>query len=175
VKRFIFDADIERIAGQAPAWRWTRLHDAIIADTGCCPSTARRTINRGVQSGALQKHGRIYQLAESADHRSLMPDGEYRALDRRELLAVLAEREAWPYTTMLRELRRRLGVAETTLRTSLAYARQYGYLEHSDHRWSLTNLCRQQLARYGRLEGAEGFRFACYIGGHPKRGLRGHS
>jgi hypothetical protein len=175
VRRFVFDADIARIAGQAPAWRWTQLHDAIIADTDCCPSTARRSIERGVQSGALHRRGTVYQLAGQAHDRSGLPTGEYRTLDRRELLTTLAERDAWPYTTMIRELRRRLGVAETTLRTSLTYAHQYGYLQCTDDGWALTDLCRQQLALYGRLEGAEGFRFACYIGGHPKRGLRRHS
>jgi DNA-binding transcriptional regulator PaaX len=175
VRRVIFDTDVARIAGQSPAWRWTQLHDAIIANTGFCPSTVRRAINRGVQSGVLQKQGGVYRLAGADHHGSLIADGEYRALDRRELLGVLAEREAWPYTPMLRELRHRLGVAESTLRTSLIYARQYGYLEHTDHGWALTDRCRQQLALYGRLEGAEGFRFASFVSGHPKRGLRRHS
>lgn len=96
----------------------------------------------------------------------------YRRLDRRELLTALSEREAWPYTMMLSELRQRFGVAETTLRTSLTYAREYGYLQRVEAGWALTPQCRQQLARYGQLEGAEGFRFAAYLSGHPKRGLR---
>jgi hypothetical protein len=172
-ERCVFQADLARIAGRrSGAWRWTELHNAIIADTGCGTGTASRLIIRGVQNGLLRKQGYgVYELT-TADSRCGTPELVYRTLDRRELLTVLAEREAWPRTTMLRLVQQRLGVADTTLRASLAYAREYGYLELADGRWALTPLCRKQLALYGRLEGAEGFRFACYVGGSPKRGLR---
>jgi hypothetical protein len=170
MKRLIFDADLVRIAGQSRAWRWTQLSDVIIAETGCCPSTARRVINRGVQFGVLHKRRGVYQLSPTDPQ--VQAPSSYRRLDRRELLTALSEREAWPYTMMLSELRQRFGVAETTLRTSLTYAREYGYLQRVEAGWALTPQCRQQLARYGQLEGAEGFRFAAYLSGHPKRGLR---
>jgi hypothetical protein len=172
-ERYVFEADLVRIAArQSKPWRWSELHTAIIADTGCGTGTAARLIIRGVQNGVLGKprYG-VYELRAN-DYRSDSPELTYRRLDRRELLTVLAERDAWPCTKMLRLVQQRLGVADSTLRASLAYAREYGYLELTDRGWGLTDLCRQQLALYGRLEGAEGFRFACYIGGHPKRGLR---
>ena len=65
--------------------------------------------------------------------------------------------------------RSRLGAAETTVRTSVKYARDFGYLERRDAGWSVTARCHDQLACYGRLEGAEGFRFAAFLSGHPKR------
>jgi hypothetical protein len=172
----VVEADLVRIAGRrAHVWRWSELHGAIVAETGCGSGTASRLIIRGVHSGVLRKprYG-VYELV-AADYQPGSPEPVYRTLDRRELLTVLAERDAWPRTKMLRLVQQRLGVADTTLRASLAYAREYGYLELTDDGWALTDLCRQQLALYGRLEGAEGFRFACYIGGHPKRGLRRHS
>jgi hypothetical protein len=175
MKRYVFEADLVRIAGRrAHVWRWNELHSAIMAETGCGTGTASRLIIRGVQNGVLRKprYG-VYELA-ATDYRSGSQELVYRTLDRRELLTVLAEREAWPRTKMLRLIQQRLGVADTTLRASLSYAREYGYLELTDHGWALTDLCRQQLALYGQLEGPEGFRFACYIGGHPKRGLRRH-
>jgi hypothetical protein len=174
-ERYVFEADLVRIAArQSKPWRWSELHTAIIADTGCGTGTAARLIIRGVQNGVLHKPGYgIYELTATAHHPG-SPEMVYRKLDRRELLTVLAERDVWP-RTMIRLVQERLGVADTTLRNHLNYARQYGYLELTDQGWALTDLCRQQLARYGRLEGAEGFRFACYIGGHPKRGLRRHS
>jgi hypothetical protein len=175
-ERYVFQADLARIAGRrSGAWRWTELQNAIIADTGCGTSTASRLIIRGVQHGLLRKPGYgVYELT-APDFRCGTSEPVYRTLDRRELLTVLAEREAWPQTTMLRLVQQRLGVADTTLRASLAYAREYGYLELTDDHWALTALCRKQLALYGRLEGAEGFRFACYVGGRPKRGLRSGS
>ncbi len=72
---------------------------------------------------------------------------------------------------MLRELCHRLASAETTVRHSLRYARDFGYLERSSRSWALTALCREQLRHYGRLEGAEGFRFATFLSGQPKRGF----
>jgi hypothetical protein len=175
-ERYVFEADLVRIAGRrSHAWRWSELHRAIIADTGCGTGTASRLIIRGVQNGVLRKprYG-VYELT-ATDYDAGSPELTYLPLDRRELLTVMAERDAWPRTKMLRLVQQRLGVADTTLRASLTYAREYGYLELTDRGWALTDLCRQQLALYGRLEGAEGFRFACYIGGHPKRGLRRHS
>jgi hypothetical protein len=87
------------------------------------------------------------------------------------MLLILAERDAWTYTTMIHELCERLPAAETTVRTSLRYARDFGYVIRSGEGWALTALCREQLALYGRLEGAEGFRFATFLSGHPKRGF----
>lgn len=87
------------------------------------------------------------------------------------MLLILAERDAWTYTIMLRELCDRLGAAETTVRHSLGYACDFGYLERSSRGWALTAQCREQLRRYGRLEGAEGFRFATFLSGQPKRGF----
>ena len=161
MKRLILDADLVRIAGQSQAWRWTQLSDAIIADTDCCPSTARRAINRGVQLGLLHHQRGLYQLSRTGPQ--LQSPRTYTRLDRRQLLTTLAEREAWPYTTMLSELRKRLGVAETTLRASLTYARQYGYLQRGEAGWALTIECRHQLAHYGQLEGPDGFRFAAFL------------
>jgi hypothetical protein len=175
-ERYVFEADLVRIAARrSHAWRWSELHHAIIADTGCGTGTASRLIIRGVQNGVLRKprYG-VYELA-ATDYQPGLPELVYRTLDRRELLTVLAERDAWPPTKMVRLVQQRLGVADTTLRASLNYARQYGYLELTDSGWTLTTLCRQQLAQYGQLTGAEGFRFASYIGGHPKRGLDRHS
>jgi hypothetical protein len=168
MRRLVTDAQIVEIAQTSQAWRWTQLHDAIIARTGCCPSTASRSINRAVQFGLLQWEYGSYQTT-TANTANVQP--EYRRLDRRELLQVLAERGTWTHNVMLAELRQRLCVAQTTLRTNLRYAREYGYLVRAEDGWRLTDLARDQLARYGRLEGAEGFRFARFVSGKPKRGF----
>jgi hypothetical protein len=151
------------------AWRWTQLHDTIVEKTGCCPSTARRAISRGVQFGLLHKHDGTYQAASSPAEEAT--GHHYQRLDRHQMLQVLAEREVWPYTVMLATLRTRLGAAESTVRTSVGYARAFRYLEKVEGGWALTQTARDQLAHYGRLRGAEGFRFAAFLSGQPKRGF----
>ncbi len=168
MRQVVTDDQVVEIARTSQAWRWTQLHDAIIEQTGCCPSTARRSINRAVQFGLLQRLRGTYQ-ATTADNADVQPG--YRQLDRHHMLLVLAERDAWPYTAMLGELRQRLGAAETTVRTSLGYARDFNYLVRAERGWTLTQTARDQLTRYGRLEGAEGFRFAAFLSGQPKRGF----
>jgi hypothetical protein len=169
MKRAVTDAEVVEIARTSQAWRWTQLHDAIIEQTGCCPSTARRAINRAAQFGLLQRVRGTYQATATTATSHAQPC--YRRLDRHQLLQVLAERSTWPYTAMLIELRHRLGAAETTTRTSVGYARDFGYLVRVEGGWALTQLARDQLAGYGRLEGAEGFRFAAFLSGQPKRGF----
>lgn len=169
MKRAMTDDQVVQIARTSQAWRWTQLHDAIIEQTGCCPSTARRAINRVVQFGLLRRVRGTYQATPTTATSHAHPG--YRQLDRHQMLQVLAERDTWPYTTMLGELRQRLGAAETTVRTSVGYARDFGYLVRVEGGWALTQTARHQLARYGRLEGAEGFRFAAFLSGQPKRGF----
>jgi hypothetical protein len=70
---------------------------------------------------------------------------------------------------MLADLCHGLGAAESTVRTSLGYAREFGYLVKRDGRWQLSEQCQSLLADYGRLEGADGFRFAAFLSGQPKR------
>jgi DeoR/GlpR family transcriptional regulator of sugar metabolism len=169
MRQVVTDVQVVAIARTSQAWRWTQLHDAIMEQTGCCPSTARRSINRAVQFGLLQRVRGTYQAAGTAGTSDTQPC--YRRLDRHQLLQVLAERDTWPYTAMLAELRQRLGAAETTVRTSVGYALDFGYLVRAEGGWALTQQARHQLARYGRLEGAEGFRFAAFLSGQPKRGF----
>jgi hypothetical protein len=134
-ERYAFEADLVRIAARrSHPWRWSELNSAIIAETGCSTSMASRLMIRGVQHGVLRKprYG-VYELAVT-DYQPDSPEMAYRTLDRRELLTVLAERDTWPRTKMLRLVQQRLGVADTTLRASLTYARQYGYLERNQRR-----------------------------------------
>jgi len=92
-------------------------------------------------------------------------------LNRLHMLEILAERDHWRYTILLAELCQRLDAAPTTVRNSLRYAQDFRYIQRKGTQWSLTSAARHQLAHYGRLEGAEGFRFATFISGQPKRGF----
>jgi hypothetical protein len=168
MRQVVTHAQVVEIARTRQAWRWTQLHDAIIAQTGCCSGTASLSIRRAVQFGFLQRECGTYQ-ATTADNWDVQPG--YRQLDRLKMLQVLAERDTWTHTMMLAELRQQLDAAETTLRTSLRHARDFGYLVRAEAGWALTDVARDQLAQYGRLEGAEGFRFARFVGGKPKRGF----
>jgi hypothetical protein len=60
---------------------------------------------------------------------------------------------------------RRLDATEATIKKSLRQGVEYGYLNRSPSRWSVTPLGRQQLAAWGRLVGVDGFFFASYITG----------
>jgi hypothetical protein len=169
MKRSFTDDQFLAVARRSQAWRFTQLHDALTAEFDCCPSTAQRAINRAVRFGLLIKLRGVYQLAD--DSTLAASNASYRRLDRRELLCALAERPAWRYTDMLAALRTRLGASESTIRTSLKYAQDFGYLERRSDGWALTDQCRRQLSMYGRLEGAEGFQFATFTSGQPKRGF----
>jgi hypothetical protein len=156
------------VANQRNVWRWTELHDALTKETGCSSSTARRAINRGLAQGLLSRRDGTYSCATPPP--GVAPP-QYRRLDRLEMLTILATRPKWRYGEMLHELAENLGAAETTVRASLGYARQFGYLVPTEPGWQLTKHCRHLLAAYGRLEGSEGFRFATFLGGHPRRGI----
>lgn len=129
MRQVVTHAQVVGIARTRQTWRWTQLYDAIIAQTGCCPSTATRSINRAVQFGLLRRECGTYQTT-TADNIDVQP--KYRQLDRRELLQVLAERDTWTHNVMLAELRQRLDAAETTVRGSLRHARDFGYLVRTE-------------------------------------------
>jgi len=167
MKRVITDDQFAAVAAESEAWRWTQLCDALVERFDCCPSTARRMINRAVSLGLVMTRDGSYHA--TPDTGTTVAKRQYRRVDRRALLTVLLERPSWRWEEMMGELRSRLGAAETTVRTSVKYARDFGYLERRDAGWSVTARCHDQLACYGRLEGAEGFRFAAFLSGHPKR------
>jgi hypothetical protein len=169
---YVAGTDVVRIARQRPMWRWTQLEAAIRRDRGCHPSTSQRAIKRAVRAGLVIHYDGAYQVAEDADVVLAVPYC-YRRIDRRALLLIMGERRAWPYTDLVEEACIRLDATEPTVARSLRYGRDFGYIRRTgDYRWALTPLCRQLLANWGRLEGAEGFRFATYLSGHPKRGFR---
>jgi hypothetical protein len=169
---YVSDRDILRVAGQRAVWTWSELERAIRVAKRCSTSTAQRAIRRATRAGILTRHGAWYQLTENADRLFAAPYC-YRRVDRRAFLSIMAEREAWQYTDLMDEVCVRLDTTETSIMRSFRYGRQFGYIERTaDRRWALTPLCRQQLALWGRLEGAEGFRFATYLSGHPKRGFK---
>jgi hypothetical protein len=145
---------------------------AVRADRGCCESTATRAIKRAVRAGLLVRDSGTYQVAEHADGLLKTPS-VYHRLNRHAFLLIMAERRAWGYTELMHEICIRLDTTETSAIRSFRYGRDFGYIRRTgDYRWALTPLCRQQLSMWGRLEGAEGFRFATYLSGHPKRGFQ---
>jgi hypothetical protein len=171
MRGYVSDKDTIRVARQRAVWRWTDLQHAIRVDRGCSEATAQRAIKRAAHAGLLLHHETSYQVTEDAD-RLLEAPYAYHRLDRHAFLLIMAERRAWAYTELMHEVCVRLDTTEASVIRSFRYGRDFGYIRRTtDHRWALTRLCRQQLAMWGRLEGAEGFRFAAFLSGHPKRGF----
>lgn len=171
MRGYVGEADVVRVANDRPVWRWSQLCEAIRDEKGCCESTASRAIKRAVRSGLLIRNEGGYQVAATADELLEAPYC-YRRLDRKRLLEILAERRAWGHGELMDAVCVRLNTSETTVATSLRYGRAFGYIRRrGDYTWTLTQLGRDQLAMWGRLEGEEGFRFATFLSGHPKRGL----
>ena len=171
MRGYVAESDVVRVARERPVWRWSQLSEAIRGDKGCCESTAMRAIKRAVRSGLLIHNDGGYQLASTADELLQAPYC-YRRLNRKRLLEILAERRSWGHSELMDEVCVRLNTSESTVATSLRYGRAFGYIRHrGDYTWALTRLGREQLALWGRLEGEEGFRFATFLSGHPKRGL----
>ena len=171
MRGYVAESDVVRIARERQVWRWSQLSEAIRGDKGCCESTATRAIKRAVRSGLLLHHNGGYQVASTADELLDAPYC-YRRLDRKRLLEIMTERPNWGHTELMDEVCVRLNTSETTVATSLRYGQAFGYIRRrGDYTWALTRLGREQLAMWGRLEGEEGFRFATFLSGHPKRGL----
>jgi hypothetical protein len=171
MRGYVSDKDTIRVARQRLAWRWTDLQHAIRVDRECSEATAQRAIKRAVHAGLLLHHDATYQVADNADVLLEAPYA-YHRLDRHAFLLVMAERRAWGYTELMHEVCVRLDTTEASVIRSFRYGRDFGYIRRTDdHRWALTQLGREQLAMWGRLEGAEGFRFAAFLSGHPRRGF----
>ena len=169
---YVGNADVVRIAKQRPVWCWSHLEEAIRQDRHCHTSTALRAIKRAVRAGLIVHQGTAYQVAETADELLTAPYC-YRRIDRRRFLQIMAEHPTWTHTHLMDEVCTRLDTTETTVAKSFRYGRDFGYITRlPDGQWALTPHCRDLLAKWGRLEGAEGFRFATYLSGHPKRGFK---
>jgi predicted transcriptional regulator len=169
MKRSMTDQQLIEIIAQSRAWRYTQLLTEIAIQTKCSEATAQRMLKRGLTLGFIEKRRGTYQLRDRD-----APPTEYRyhTLDRLAMLRIIGERRAWAYTELFDELTKRLGVARSSARTSFRYGRDFGYIHRVAQGWALTLSAREQLERYGQLEGAEGFRFATYLSGQPKRGFR---
>lgn len=169
----IGDAQLRALAGKRRRWRWTDLHAALMADFGCASATAQRAIQRGVDEGFLVKSARSYRLApiRPALDPPARGDEPIRRLipDRLAILEVIGEGDGWESAALLSELRRRFGMRDGTARRNLRYARVFGYIERIDGSWALTPQCRRLMVRYGRLDDADGYRFATFLSGKPMK------
>jgi hypothetical protein len=172
MRHYVKNQDVLRVAARRTTWRWVQLVTALQVDRECNETTALRAVKRAVGAGLLVRHDGAYQVAEDAT-RLLDKPYRYRRLDRRRLLQIIAERPAWAYSDLIMEVCAQLGTTENTIKRSVRYGRDFGYIERLPHGgWAVTPHCRELLAMWGRLEGAEGFRFATYLSGHPKRGFK---
>jgi hypothetical protein len=73
----------------------------------------------------------------------------------------------WRYTEMIDAVCRTNGCQTSTARWNLRLALAYGYVQRVDGGYQLTGEAVTQLARYGRLDGVDGVRFARFCSGRP--------
>jgi hypothetical protein len=163
----VSDQLLETIALERRIWCWADLCDAIQAAADCSASLAACTVSRGVRHGVLRHSGRVYSAAELGAGQT--PRRRHPPFSRRALLELLASRQVWLQRTIERDLCRSLAAPPHLIRVSLRYAKDYRYLERRSDGWALTDECRRLLHSYGRLEGAEGIRFAAFLSRRPAR------
>jgi hypothetical protein len=163
----VSDQLLESIGLERRIWCWADLCEAIQAVADCSASLAACTISRGVRHGILRHTGRVYSATKLGVGPT--PRRRHPPFNRLALLELLASRQAWPPRTIERDLCRALPAPPHLIRVSLRYARDYGYLERGTEGWALTGECRRLLGRYGRLEAADGIRFAAFLSHRPAR------
>jgi hypothetical protein len=176
-------------------WRYTALEAAVQVSCGCSARTARRRIHEGVQAGIVIHVGSIYtdparrdrligpnagtQIAEHGNAPTGADDSMWepastlrtapRKVDRRVLLLRLEDRE-WCHAALIDALCEWFDCSARTAQSNLTAAIAYGYLERHRRGWYRRTPTGAELtARYGRLEGVEGERFARYCSGRPGR------
>jgi hypothetical protein len=159
------------VAESSVAWRYTSLMAAIQRRHNCSPSTAQRGIRQAQAAGLLSCINARYTTPARRSTVSVDTIRERRFVDRRRMLELIGDKP-WRYSDLLEVVQTNFDCSSWAARSNLRYATQYGYLAKRGARYQLTQLAHQQLADYGRLHGAEGFRFARFISGHPKRGLQ---
>jgi hypothetical protein len=163
----VSDQLLESIALERRIWCWADLCDTIQAAADCSASLAACTITRGIRHCILRREGRIYSATKLGA--GATPRRHHAPLSRLVLLQLLASRDAWPPRTIEKDLCKTLAAPTHLIRISLRYAKDYGYLERRTDGWALSDECRRLLRRYGRLEGAEGIRFAAFLSHRPAR------
>ena len=90
----------------------------------------------------------------------------HHRINRYQMLLLLDGR-VWRWHEILELLQAEFGCGKSAVLHNLSMARSYGYIKRQNHTYFLTGLAKEQLARYGQLEGDEGFRFAMFCGGRP--------
>ena len=138
---------------------------------GCSPSTAQRSIRQAQTAGLLSNTNQRYTTPARQAAVPSETIRERRFVDRRRMLELIGDK-TWRYSDLLQLVQTSFDCSTWAARTNLRYATQYGYLTNHGTAYRLTPLAHHQLANYGRLHGADGFRFARFISGHPKRGLQ---
>lgn len=172
MRRKVSPTDVARLVEQSgTTWRYTRLLAAIQTRHACSRSTAQRCIRRAEAAGLLTHTNQRYA---TPTRRATAPTDtirERRFVDRRRMLELIGDK-TWRYSDLLQLIQTSFDCSTWAARTNLGYATQYGYLAKHGTSYRLTPLAHHQLASYGRLHGIDGFRFARFISGHPKRGLQ---
>jgi hypothetical protein len=172
MSRKVSAADIATLLEQSgTSWRYTRLMATIQARYQCSPSTAQRSIAQALANHlVIQIDGR-YTAPGTRPPTPSDETGRRRFVDRHRMLQLIGHR-GWRYADLLELVQTSFGCSAWAARSNLRYAAQYGYLTKRGNTYRLTPLAHHQLVNYGRLSGADGFRFARFISGHPKRGLQ---
>ena len=171
MRRKLTSQDVASIVHQSGvAWRYSSLMAAIQRRHGCSPSTAQRSI-RQAQAAGLLTHTNLHYTTPTP-HATAPADTirDRRFVDRHRMLELISN-QTWRYSDLLQLVQTSFDCSTWAARTNLGYAIRYGYLTKRGTSYRLTPLAHHQLANYGRLHGADGFRFARFISGHPKRGL----
>jgi hypothetical protein len=171
MRRKVSAADVGTLVEQSgTSWRYTRLMATIQARHQCAPSTAQRSIAQALANHlVIQVDGR-YTAPGTRPPTSSDEIGRRRFVDRHRMLQLIGDR-TWRYADLLELLQTSFGCSNWAARTNIRYAITYGYLTKHGTHYHLTLLAHHQLANYGRLQGQEGFRYARFVSGHPKRGL----